>query len=407
MPESAASAKSDTPRRILFRELEKRSVFTDLSVFDTDYIPERIFVRKEFDPIIRFYFEALKSSLQQTMIVVGPSGSGKTLACRYYASEALGYAEKQRVPLASAYGNCRGTTAPYVLWQDLLRQFDAPAPKGLSVTDLIVKLAEAVSGRRHVIIILDELEKLFANLGSERANDILYGLARLRANQDLDTAISTIFISNNVHLPDMFDGPVRSSLNATNLAIGPYDAQELAGILVGRARAGLKEGVWSRPVIDYVAAKTAQHNSDARFAIKLLRNAASWLEAGGGRKLRVQHAEEAFEKTRREMEVEVLRRLSVNQLLVLLSLAEKAHTGGGRLVGLHEAYSGAYPTVCTRHSWKPLVYSQFLHTVGVLQSCDLLRNILERRRIGGYVRLAEINFTPADVIRVAQARLGA
>ena len=100
--ESPESVERDTPQRTLFRDLEKRSIFTDLSVFDTDYIPDRIFVRKEFDPIVRFYFDALKFSLQQTMVVVGPSGSGKTLACRYYGAEAIRYAQKEQIPLTSA-----------------------------------------------------------------------------------------------------------------------------------------------------------------------------------------------------------------------------------------------------------------------------------------------------------------
>ena len=304
--------------------------------------------------------------------------------------------------------NCREIAAPYVFWQLLLRQLDKPAPKGLSITDLLTGLAEALSGRRHVVFVLDELEKLFASVGGERANDILYSLARLRANRDLDTAISTVFISNNAHLPDMFDGPVRSCLNATNLAIGPYDAHDLAGILSDRARAGLKNGAWRKAVINYVAAKTAQHNSDARFAIRLLRNAACELEAARGRKLSPPHVDTAFEKTRREMEIEVLQRLSTNQLLVLLALARRAQTATGQFIGLHQVYKDVYPAVCERYGWRPLVYSQFLNIVnGTFQSCDLVSSILERRRMGGYVRLVEVNFNPADVVRVAQDRLRA
>jgi len=44
-------------------------VFTDLSVFDTDYIPEEIFVRREFQPVVRFYFDCLKFQLQQALII--------------------------------------------------------------------------------------------------------------------------------------------------------------------------------------------------------------------------------------------------------------------------------------------------------------------------------------------------
>ena len=75
---------------------------------------------------------------------------------------------------------------------------------------------------------------------------------------------------------------------------------------------------------------------------------------------------------------------------------------GGRS---HQAYRQTYPAVCGRHRWKPLVYSQLLNTVSTLQSYDLVTSILEKWRMGGYVRLVEINFDPADVLRVVQSRL--
>jgi Cdc6-like AAA superfamily ATPase len=105
------------------------------------------------------------------------------------------------------------------------------------------------------------------------------------------------------------------------------------------------------------------------------------------------------------MEIEVLQRLSTNQFLVLLALAHRAHATPGQFIGLHQVYKDAYPAVCEQHGWRPLVYSQFLSIVnGTLQSYDLVSSVLERRRMGGYVRLIEPNFTPADVMRVAQSR---
>jgi len=405
MAGSRESAESDTPQQNLFGELDHSSVFTNKSVFDTDYIPRHIFVRNEFTPIVRFYFDALKFQLQQTMILIGPSGSGKTLACRFYAEEALEYAQEKGIILSCAYVNCREIGAPYVFWQLVLGQLNSPAPKGLSITDLLTRFAQALVGRRHLVVVLDEVEKLFARIGHEPTNDILYNLARLRANRNFDTAISTILISNNVHLPNFFDGPVRSSLNSSHLVIGPYGADELNGILTDRAKAGLKDGTYDPSVIRYVAAKTAQYNSDARFAIRLLKNAAFHAERTGGQQLGKEHVDQAFEETRREMSIEVLHRLSTNQLLVLLALALEAKKTDEPFIGLHRVYKGTYRLVCERHGWRPLVYSHFLHTVGTLQSHDLVNNMLERRRMGGYVRMVELNFSSDDAIREAEQAL--
>lgn len=57
---------------------------------------KEIFMRGEFAPIIRFYFDSVKSQLQQCLLVIGPTGSGKTLACRYYGKEAEAYAKARK-----------------------------------------------------------------------------------------------------------------------------------------------------------------------------------------------------------------------------------------------------------------------------------------------------------------------
>jgi hypothetical protein len=69
-------------------------------------------------------------------------------------------------------------------------------------------------------------------------------------------------------------------------------------------------------------------------------------------------------------------------------------------------HQDVYPAVCQERRWKPLVYSQFLNVVSALQSYDLVTSILERRRMGGYVRHVEVRFDPGAALRVAQARLG-
>ena len=53
------------------------------------------------------------------------------------------------------------------------------------------------------------------------------------------------------------------------------------------------------------------------------------------------------------------------------------------------------------------MYSQFLTTVSGLQSHDLVPNILERRRSGGYVRLVEPKFDAEAAGRIVESRLEA
>ena len=54
---------------------------------------------------------------------------------------------------------------------------------------------------------------------------------------------------------------------------------------------------------------------------------------------------------------------------------------------------------------EPLACSQFLTVVSGLQSHDLVSNILERRRSGGYVRLVGPKFDAEAAARIVEGRL--
>jgi len=390
-------AEKDTPDQTPFKDLEKRTIFKNLSVFDTDYIPDEIFVRREFQPVVRFYFDCLKFVLQQALVIIGPTGSGKTLAARYYGREALQYAAKRGISLKIVYINSREIASPYVFWQEILRNFDLVTPKGLSISDLVQRFIEVSRGARHVVIILDEVEKLFTTLGHDKANNILYILSRLRSNHNLETAISMILVSNNAHLVDSLESPVRSSLNVQTLAIGSYSPDELTGILENRAGKGLKENTWNPGILRCVAAKTVQFNSDARFAIRLLKNAALGVESEGREMITQEAVNKAFIATKTEIERDLLARLGTSQLMVLAAISRAAQGQKDRLIKVGQVYKNIYRSFCESQGRKPLVYSQFLSIVSGLQNYDLVNNFVERRRTGGFIRLLEINFAPESL----------
>ena len=405
MTEGAAGAKTDTPLQTAFADLARRTVFTNPSVFGTDYIPEEIFVRREFQPVVRFYFDCLKFQLQQALVIVGPTGSGKTLAARYYGREAIRYAEQKDVSFRLAYLNCREIASPYVFWQQLLANLDAITPKGLSISDLIEKFARAVDGSRHLVLVIDEIEKMFTTLGGEKANDILYVLARLSGNRRLESAVSLILISNNVHLLDLLEPPVRSSLNVRTLTLGSYSALELVEILDDRATKGLKKAVCSEAMLNYIAARTAQFNSDARFAIRLLRNAAVDVEQRGSGRIAKASVDRACSATKTEIERDLLGRLGTSQLLILLAICKAARKVKDTPLKLRSVYQDIYRDLCEGFGRKPLVYSQFLSIVRGLQNYDLVNNTIERRRAGGFSRLVEVNFNPDYLESVAREAL--
>jgi len=404
MSPSAVTAETGTPFRTPFDGLEN-TVFQDPSVFDTDYIPEDIFIRQEFQPVVRFYFDCLRFQLQQALVIVGPTGSGKTLAARFYGREAIRYADRKDISFRLVYINCREIASTYSFWQQLLGNLDHITPKGLSISDLIERFASAVYDCRHLVIVLDEAEKLFSTLGQDKANSVLYVLTRLRGNRQLDSTISVILISNNVHLLDLLEAPVRSSLNVRTLALGSYSALELNEILDERADRGLRDGVCPGDMIRYVAARTAQFNSDARFAIRLLRNAACDVEESHRKVIMKESVDRAFRATKTEIERDMLARLGTSQLLVLLAVSRAAARLHASLLTVRAVYQDTYRSLCEEYCRKPLVYSQFLSIIRGLQSYDLVNNFLERRPAGGFIRRVEVNFDPTSVEAVAREAL--
>ena len=402
MDKAKEGGESGTPNPKRFTDLESKTIFADVKVFDTEYVPKEIFVRREFDDVVRFYFDCVKFKLQQCMVVVGPTGSGKTLAARYYGDEATAYAAQKHTDFRVAYVNCREVPSLYSFWQLLLASLDKQISTGFPLLKLVDDFVATIERYHHVVVILDEIEKLPSTLGRGKANDILYLLTRLKSSRGCETAISTILITNHAHVMDFLDAPVRSSLNSRSLVIGNYDAKELAGILSDRVKKGLIPGACSDGTINRIAAEAAQFNSDARFAIRLLSNAAALTQKREGTTIENEDVKAAVEQTNAEIERDLVDRVSPNQLLVLYAISQAAQQTKGSFLSTNSIYQKSYRPMCERAGRKPLVYSQFLSIVSSLQNYDLVSNHLARRRAGGFMRMIEPTFDPRHIQRICE-----
>ena len=402
--EVTESVTGDTPSRTPFDAVDSRTFFREKKVFNADYIPERIFSKEEFKHIIQFYYDALKFQLQQHMLVLGPSGVGKTMGCKYYGRLAIQYARDHGIDFSALYLNCRDISSPYAFWRSLLSDLDIRAPKGLGISDLVDRFVEAIEHQHHVVLILDEADKLYTGFG-ERGNDVLYTLTRAKSSRDLDTAISLILTANNTHIEEHFDGPVKSSMNLKRFALGQYDAEQIYQIIRHRASAGLKKDVWTERLIRFISAKTAnQFEGDARAGIRLLYNSAVRAEARTKRKITERDVTQSVEMTLREAEVDVVERLTDNQLFTLKAIAEA--TGKRKaFVKVNDVYKNVYQPLCARYSAHPLAYSNFFNNTISLSNYDLVNNLLERRRSGGHVRIVELNVRPEIVEEIFKGKM--
>lgn len=140
-----------------------------------------------------------------------------------------------------------------------------------------------------------------------------------------------------------------------------------------------------------LSSSTLIHAKGARFAIRLLRNAAAGAERRDRVRITSAMVDKAFTATKTELERDLLARLGLGQLLVLAALSRAAASTKDGIVKVRPVYHGAYRSLCEACGRKPVVYSQFLTIVRGLQNYDLVDNFLQRRPAGGFARLAEVN----------------
>jgi len=268
---------------------ERSSTVRDFKVFDFSYVPKKLLIRGEAEPIIDSLLKYSRTGIAQNLIVLGSRGCGKTLLMKY-----LEIVLKSRVQIKMLYGNCRNHNTSFKL---LARFLGAPS-RGHSIEELYARFEAQFAGP--TVVVLDEVDLISKK---DPNKDILYFLSRS------ERSYMVICLSNNPRLLGDLDSSVRSSLQAEVLYLKNYDAQQISKILTLRAQAGLRQ--WQEQDINKISALTVQRtNSDVRVAIKTL----FYLVAGSSDDI-----SENFDRARRDIFVDLVSDLNNRNLLILKS----------------------------------------------------------------------------------------
>jgi len=309
---------------------ESTRAVRDFRVFDFAYVPDQPIMRDEAKLIVDAMLRYERTGVPTNLAVIGSRGSGKTMTMRYL-EQLLGRTTDLRV----SYCSIREHNTSFKAVAHILRE---PA-RGRSLGELYDRFREAMTGR--TVVVLDEAD-LWSS--KDRNRDLLYHLSRS------DRAYMTILLSNAPRLLDQLDPSVRSSLQAEALFFRNYDAEQIRAILEDRARRGLD--AWAKEDIAKIAALTTQQaGSDVRVAIKALYYSAT----------RQSTVEEAFEKARRDIFVDVIAALGDKELLTLWAAAS-CQTGFAKTV-----YRG-FRALCEQHHEVPISYAHWYTMLGQLQA---------------------------------------
>ncbi|MDG6989653.1 MAG: AAA family ATPase [Nitrososphaerota archaeon] len=247
--------------------VRNRVVLTD------EYAPEKAMFRDDQIKQILFELRGLAEEANypspgKHLFVTGYPGGGKT----FIVKKALGLLKQRadflKVPLETSYVNCSLFSTQYRIYRKMLEDFGVPVKDGWQEGKLIEQFGGIKSNK---VIVIDEVDQ-FLRHQDER---LLYALSRTKGT-------SVVLISNKLNIDEWVKNPaVLSSLAAGHISFKPYNANQLRAILTERAKVALT----SVPTgaIALCAGIAAETNGDARFAMKLLLQAADMAEMEGAR----------------------------------------------------------------------------------------------------------------------------
>ena len=301
--------------------LNKESVFSNKKVLQSAYIPEIILHREDqTKQIANILAPVLRGEKPSNVFVYGKTGTGKTLTIKHTTQKLAEISsQKGSFPLKVLYINCklkRSTDTEYRLIAQLARELGEEVPAtGLPTEEVYRSFFAALSRQtQNYLLVLDEIDQLVNKIG----DNILYNL--LRINEDMDSQISIIGISNDIMFVDSLDPRVRSSLSEEEAVFPPYNALQIQAILRQRSEIAFNKDALEEGVIEKCAAYAARDHGDARRALELLRVGGEIADRKNLMKITIDLIDEAEGKIDRDRIIDIVTTQPKQYNLVLYSV---------------------------------------------------------------------------------------
>jgi cell division control protein 6 len=313
----------------IFREKELVSVGT---VPDEDRIVGR---EQEITNIVLSLEDLLYDDVPDNIQIYGKTGTGKSLIAQHGSAAIVDRARQNDVFVTHAYIDCNSnntiTRAARALYFEVRTQLavdvdsftiDDPPERGVGwktyTTALWELLDEYYDG---VIIIFDEIDLL------TDFNKLLHSITRAREQEEVETYISLITISNKTQFKTELNQRVKSSMQGAEFVFSAYSSDQLQEILTHR-RDAFEDGVLADDVIPTAADLAADEHGDARKAIELLNKAGMMARRQMTDMVTAEHVKDARALVEADLLNKSIQSLPAQAKLVLYTLAKQVSGHG-------------------------------------------------------------------------------
>ncbi len=390
--------------------LAREGLVKNPDVLSPHYVPENLLYREDLiETIMKELAPALKGKKIKNVFVYGKTGTGKTTSLKFIMQKFLEAKERLKTRANMFYMNCRIYNSRYRIFQNFLKVYFPEVDKpGYGLSHFYEKLIELLKRGERIILILDEVDAI------KDIDELIYTLTR--SNDDSkEGGLSIVGISNKLGFKSELDPRTRSSLYEKEVIFFPYDAKQLRGIILQRVKLGFKSGAVADNALSLIAAITAQENGDARYALKLLQNAADIAEKEGAELLEEKHVELARRQAEFDIAAEALKNLPLHQQLIVYALA-KMSINKAKVKTLFEEvgdgyfFSGDlynyYTKVCRALRKKPKSARSYRDYINELDNLGLISTTYTSKGIRGHTRLIKIGVNAEDATTIIEKQIG-
>lgn len=380
---------------------KKNNLIKNRGILQATYVPNILLHRDhQIEEIVDIIAPSLKKDKPSNILIIGQTGTGKTAVVNFVGHE-LEKADIESNNCRYIYVNCEVIDTPYSILYNISNQIITDPNKkipftGWSLEKIFNELAKYIDDEDRIfIIVLDEIDMSFKKNG----DDIFYYLTTI--NEMLKKSrVSIIGITNNSTFAEKLLSPrIKSRLGEEKIIFPPYTPEQLIDILKNRAEEAFYSNVLDSSVIPYCAAISAQGSGDARKALDLLRISADIAERNGDSIITSAHVDYARQKIELDAVVEVIKTLTEQSKIVLMSIIKTPSSNETGSVTTGDVYM-TYIELSRNMGYNVLSQRMVANLISELDMLGIITARVKSFGRGGRTKEIDVNKVSNDVFSI-------